>query len=62
MDVNMSQLNSQAMSLNKASVGQEILLRSMEKSQESKLNNVAMEPRPVEKTQTERQGRIDVYA
>lgn len=62
MDISMSALNAQAMSMNKASVGQEILLKTLEKTEGSKLNTVAMEARPVEKTQTERQGRIDVYA
>lgn len=62
MDVSMGALNAQAMSLNKASVGQEILLKTLEKSEGTKLNNAVMESRPVEKAQTERQGRIDLYA
>ncbi|WP_136809309.1 hypothetical protein [Desulfosediminicola flagellatus] len=62
MDVSMGALNAQAMSLNKASVGQEILLKTLEKSEGTKLNNTAMESRPVEKAQTERQGRINLYA
>ncbi len=62
MDVNMGALNSQAMSINKENVGQDILLKTLEKAEEAKLNNVALESRPVEKIQPEKQGRIDVYA
>ncbi len=62
MDVNMSGLNFQAMALNKAGFDQESLLKTLEKSEGTKLNAVAMEARPVEKIQPEKTGRIDVYA
>lgn len=62
MDVQMSALSSQATALNRASVGQDILLKTLEKSDETKLTNAAMEPRPVEKAQPEKQGRINLYA
>jgi hypothetical protein len=62
MEVNMSGLNFQAMALNRAGVDQESLLKTMEKTEGTKLNAVAMEARPVEKAQSEKNGRIDVYA
>lgn len=62
MDVQMSAITAQATAQNRASVGQDILLKTLEKSEESKLTTAAQEPRPVEKTQPERQGRIDLYA
>lgn len=58
----MSAINSQAVSLNRASVGQDILLKTLEKNQGTKLTNAAMEPRPVETPQPDKQGRIDIYA
>jgi hypothetical protein len=61
MDVNMSGLNFQAMALNKAGVDQEILLKTIEKTEGTKLNDVSMEARPVEKVQPEKTGRIDLY-
>lgn len=58
----MSAMASQANAQNRASVGQDILLKTLEKSQDAKLTQEAQEPRPVEKTQPNKQGRIDLYA
>lgn len=62
MEINASGLASSAINLNQANVGQDILLKTLEKGEEVKLNQKTGDPRPVERPQAERQGRIDLYA
>ena len=62
MEVNMSGLAAREVSLNKANNEQEILQKTLEKSQEVLKPQEAGEPRPVEQTGTQKQGRIDLYA
>ncbi len=62
MEVNMSGMAAREMALNKANTDQEILQKSLAKTQEVLKPQEAGEPRPVEQTGTEKQGRIDTYA
>lgn len=62
MDVNMASLVSQEIALNKANVGQDILMKTLEKGAEAKASQGAESPRPVEPAQGDKQGRIDLYA
>ncbi len=62
MEVNMSGLATREMALNKANTEQEILQKTMAKAQEVQKPQEAGEPRPVEQTGSEKQGRIDLYA
>ncbi len=62
MEVNMSGLAAREVSLNKANIDQDILQKTLAKSQEVQKPQEAGEPRPVEQTGSEKQGRIDLYA
>ncbi len=62
MDINASALASREMALNKAHVGQDILMKTLEKSAETKQAQSADTQRPVERTGAEKLGRIDIYA
>ncbi len=62
MEVNMSGLAAREIALNKANSDQEILQRATAKQQEVQKQQEAAEPRPVEQTSSEKQGRIDIYA
>ncbi len=62
MEVNMSGLAAREVALNKANIEQDILQKSLAKSQEVQKPQEAGEPRPVEQTGSEKQGRIDLYA
>jgi len=62
MDINTSALASREMALNKAHVGQDILMKTLEKSAESKEAQSSDTQRPVERAGAEKTGRIDIYA
>lgn len=62
MDMSMGNMAARATSLNKVTVGQDILLKTLEKTEEAKQNNEAATPRPVERLEADKQGRIDIYA
>lgn len=62
MDVNMSGLAAREISLNKANTGQDILLKTLEKTEEGKQKQTPGAPRPVERVDSDKQGRIDLYA
>jgi len=62
MEVNMNTLATQEMSLNRAQVGEDILQKTLEKTEESRSNNQSAE-RPETSRVTKSQGRtIDTYA
>ncbi len=62
MEVNMSGLAAREISLNKANIEQEVLQKTLAKTQETLKPQEVGEPRPVEQTGGEKQGRIDIYA
>lgn len=62
MDMSIGNMAARETSLNKASVGQDILLKTLEKSAEAQQKNEAATPRPVERLEADKQGRIDIYA
>ncbi|MCP3932146.1 MAG: hypothetical protein GY705_23990 [Bacteroidetes bacterium] len=62
MEVNMSGLAAREVSLNKRNTEQEILQKTLAKTQEVQKQQEVDEPRPVEQTGTQKQGRIDLYA
>lgn len=62
MEVNMNTLATQEMSLNKAQIGEDILQKTLAKTEESRNNNQSAE-RPETNRITRSQGRtIDTYA
>jgi hypothetical protein len=62
MEVNMNVSASREMSLYKQNTDQEILLKTMEKTEEIKQRQQAGEPRVIDKARGEKQGNIDLYA
>jgi hypothetical protein len=62
MEVSMSGLAAREVSLNKSNTDQDILQKTLAKTQEVLKTQEAGEPRPVEQTGTQKQGRIDLYA
>lgn len=62
MEVNMSGLAAREVSLNKATTEQDILQKTLAKTQEVLKTQEPGEPRPVEQTGSQKQGRIDLYA
>lgn len=62
MEISMSGLAAREMALNKANVGNDILLKTLEKTEEAKRKHEAGEPRAVERAEPDKQGRIDLYA
>jgi hypothetical protein len=62
MDMSIDNMAARATSLNKATVGQDILLKTLEKSAEAQVKNEATTARPVERLEADKQGRIDIYA
>lgn len=61
MDVSMSSLAAQGNTLNRASVGQDILLKTIEKNEEGEDRRQLSEPKPAEGPKGSKQGRIDLY-
>ena len=62
MDINMSSLAARESVLNRATVGGEILSKTLAKTEEGEQKRQAAEPRPVEGPKSSKQGRIDLYA
>jgi hypothetical protein len=62
MEVNMNVSASREMSLYKQNTDQEILLKTMEKTEEVKQKQQAGEPRVIDKVRGEKQGSVDLYA
>lgn len=62
MDVNMSGIAAQANTLNRLSVGQDIFLKTQEKTEEGEAQRKLSEPKTVEGPKSSKQGRIDFYA
>lgn len=61
MDINMSGLAAQGSALNKATVGQDILLKTIEKTEEGEARRQVSEPKAPEGPKGSKQGRIDLY-
>lgn len=59
MDINMTSMANLEISLNKANTGQQILMKTLEKSAQTAQAESAETPRPVVSTGTEKQGRIN---
>lgn len=59
MEIGASSMASREMALNKANVGQEILQKTLEKTEQSQQSDAI---KPVEQVPDDKQGRIDFYA
>lgn len=62
MDMSLGNVAARETALNKASVGQDILLKTLEKTAEAQQKNNTESARPVERPEADKQGRIDIYA
>ena len=62
MEINTSNFAANASSLNKSSVGQDILARTLAKFEEGEQKKPASEPKAPEGPKSSKQGRIDFYA
>ncbi len=62
MEISATTLANRELSLNRANVGQDILQRTLEKSDEAKQLQEADKPVEVRKPEGDKQGRIDLYA
>lgn len=62
MQINSSSMAYREMALNRANTGEEILNRTMAKTEEGEQKNEASEPKPAEGPKSSKQGRIDFYA
>lgn len=59
MEIGASSMAAREMALNKANVGQEILQKTLEKTEQSQQSDAT---KPVEQVAADKQGRIDFYA
>ena len=62
MEISSATLANRELSLNRANVGQDILQKTLEKSEETKQAQQADKPQEVRKPEADKQGRIDLYA
>lgn len=62
MEINTSGMAAREMALNKANVGEEVLSRTMAKTEEGEQKREASEPKAPEGPKSSKQGRIDFYA
>ncbi len=62
MEISATTLAAREQMLNKASVGQDILQRTLEKNDEAKQVQQQDKPQDVRKPEADKQGRIDLYA
>lgn len=62
MEINSSNLAVNAFNLNKSTVGQDILARTLERVEDGEQKRQATEPKAVEGPKSSKQGRIDLYA
>lgn len=59
MEIGASSMAAREMALNKANVEQDILQKTLEKTEQSQQSNTT---KPVEQVDSDKQGRIDFYA
>lgn len=62
MEISSATLYNREQTLNKANVGQDILQRTLEKTEEAKQLRQADKPQEVRKPEADKQGRVDFYA
>lgn len=62
MDMSIGNVAARETAINKANVGQDILMKTLEKSAEAQQQNKSETARPVQQVQPDKQGRIDLYA
>lgn len=62
MEINTNNYASNASSLNKSSVGQDVLARTLAKTEEGEQKRQVAEPKPAEGPKSSKQGRIDLFA
>lgn len=62
MEASSLTLANRELSLNKANVGQDMLQKNVEKSEEIKQLQADDKPTEVRKTEADKQGRLDLYA
>ena len=62
MDINSSNAYARETALNRASTGQDILSRTLEKKEESEQIREPDEPKAPEGPKSSKQGRVDLYA
>ena len=62
MEISSTTLANREQSLNRANVGQDILQRTLEKSEETQQLQQADKPQEVRKPEADKLGRIDIYA
>ncbi len=62
MEINTGNFAANASSLNKSAVGQDILARTLAKTEEGEQKRQMEEPKAPEGPKSSKQGRIDLYA
>jgi hypothetical protein len=62
MEINSMSIATREAALNKAGIGQDVLSRTLAKTEESEQRRPAKEPKPPEPVKSGKQGRIDLYA
>lgn len=61
MEINTSGYSAREVAANRAGVEQELTQRAQEKDESLQKEQKVLEPRPVEQTSNDKQGRIDIY-
>lgn len=61
MEINTSNYVANASSLNKSSTGQDVLARTLAKTEEGEQKRQVQEAKPAEGPKSSKQGRIDLY-
>lgn len=62
MEINSISIAAREAALNKAGIGQDILAKTLAKTEENDQRRPPKEPKPPEPADTSKQGRIDLYA
>ena len=62
MEINTSNYAANASSLNKSALGQDVLARTLAKTEEGEQKRQVQEPKAPEGPKSSKQGRIDLYA
>ena len=62
VDINMKSLAAQGSAIKKATVGHDIMMKTLQKTEDGETSRLASEPKPVEGPKGSKQGRIDLYA
>lgn len=62
MEIQMNGMANREISLNRQNTDQDILLKTLEKTEEIKQRQKAGEPQTVDRVRDGKQGRIDLYA